>query len=164
MTALRDRAWPGGVASGQAWETRSRQSKERVGGETPASQHFSGSGRVQLTPSQEQTQSTGMAGPATAGEGRTSHGRGREHRDGRTGHSRGRLALCPLRSQADGTSQLAKLEEKSPRADLHNCEDGWERSPLERGAGANGRGGSQDPAYVTRTQGQRAAPLLQSLT
>ena len=69
MTALRDRAWPGGVASGQAWETRSRQSKERVGGETPASQHFSGSGRVQLTPSQEQTQSTGMAGPATAGAG-----------------------------------------------------------------------------------------------
>lgn len=104
MTALRDRAWPGGVASGQAWETRSRQSKERVGGETPASQHFSGSGRVQLTPSQEQTQSTGMAGPATAGEGRTSHGRGREHRDGRTGHSRGRLALCPLRSQADGVT------------------------------------------------------------
>ena len=31
-----------------------------------ASQHFSGSGQVQLTLSQEQAQSTGKAGPATA--------------------------------------------------------------------------------------------------
>ena len=57
------------VASRELWKTHSRQNKSARQGRHPPHSTFGGSGRAQVTPSQEQVQGAGKAGPAKAGAG-----------------------------------------------------------------------------------------------